>query len=215
MTDWEYGGVYRGYDMEGEIHLPNNSIVQVCDWTISLPEFMKSADALFVDPPWNAGNAKSFYTKAGIYIPGIDFHAFSSILFQRIFEISPDTVFVEIGKQYIGLYLQSLGGMFKYVTLYNSSYYHRKQNKCYVIHATNSGKLKRHKILEDMDEEDIIKWLCRNHPYQCVGDLCMGRGLVGKHSYLNGRRFVGTELNPKRLAVLVDFIRSREAKTNE
>ena len=39
-----------------------------------------------------------------------------------------------------------------------------------------------------------------------IGDLCMGRGLVGVNAYKNGKRFVGTELNHKRLAVLLERI---------
>jgi len=36
---------------------------------------------------------------------------------------------------------------------------------------------------------------------------------AGRHAFLNGKRFVGVELNPKRLAVLVDFIhKQQEAK---
>ena len=34
----------------------------------------------------------------------------------------------------------------------------------------------------------------------------MGRGLVGVNAYKNGKRFVGTELNHKRLAVLLERI---------
>jgi DNA modification methylase len=34
----------------------------------------------------------------------------------------------------------------------------------------------------------------------------MGRGTVGHNAFRNKRRFVGTELNPKRLAVLINKI---------
>lgn len=37
-------------------------------------------------------------------------------------------------------------------------------------------------------------------------DLCMGRGLVGYHAWKARRRFVGTELNPRRLACLLDRV---------
>lgn len=77
---------------------------------------------------------------------------------------------------------------------------------CSDIHATNDRKHKRYRILEDQDEADIIAWICQNHGYECIGDLCMGRGLVGRHAVMAGRRFVGTELNPKRLAVLIEWI---------
>ncbi|MBI3654038.1 MAG: hypothetical protein HY231_23655 [Acidobacteria bacterium] len=201
---WEYGGIYKAYDMTGVIALPGGSLVEVCDWTARLPEFMKQADTLFVDPPWNMGNARTFYTKAELPHPEFDFLEFSRRLFERIDQIAPRTLFIEMGKQYLGWYLQACSARYSHLTFYNSTYFHKQQNKCYVIHA--SQKRERYKSLEDLDEEDIIKWICANHGYECIGDLCMGRGLVGKHAYLNGRRFVGTELNKKRLAVLVNFI---------
>ena len=37
----------------------------------------------------------------------------------------------------------------------------------------------------------------------------MGRGLVGKYSAMNDKKFVGTELNKKRLAVLVDYMKEK------
>lgn len=211
MTNWEYGGIYHEYDMEGTIHLPNDSKVQVCDWIEFMPEFMKEADTLFVDPPWNMGNVNTFYYKADKeHLSGFDFLRFSEYLFLRIDQIGPKYLFLEMGKQFLAYYLTECQKRYKYVTFYNSSYYHKKDNKCYVIHATNDSKHKRYKELEDMDEEDIIAWLTKNHQYDCIGDLCMGRGLVGKGAFLNGKKFVGTELNKKRLAVLVDFIEKQK-----
>lgn len=206
MSTWDYGGIYRAYDMAGEIPLPNNSRVAVCDWIQQMPEFMKQADTLLVDPPWNIGNVNTFYTKADQAHVSLDFHSFSRHLFRRIDEIEPKFLFIEMGKEYLGWYLEECRKRFKYVTFYNSTYYRKRENKCYVIHATNDSKRRRYKELEDLDEAAIIEWLCKNHDYKCIGDLCMGTGLVGKGAFLNGRRFVGTELNPKRLALLVDFI---------
>jgi hypothetical protein len=57
-----------------------------------------------------------------------------------------------------------------------------------------------------MDEEDIIEWICKNEEYNCIGDLCIGRGLVGINAYKNSKKFVGTELNKKRLSVLLERI---------
>jgi hypothetical protein len=213
MSDnWEYGGAYKAYDMSGEIALPNGSRVAVCDWTLGMPDFMREADTLFIDPPWNAGNVRSFYTKADIEAGPFDFLAFTETLWRRIDEINPKTLLIEMGKEHLWRYLEKAGSRFKYVTFYNSTYYNKRDNKCYVVHATNDGSARRHKELEDMDEEQIIKWVCANHRYDCIGDLCMGRGLVGRHAYMHGHRFVGTELNRKRLAVLVDFIRQAEAR---
>lgn len=206
-NNWEYGGIYRDYDMSGVIELPHNSKVSVCDWTKDFPAFMKEADTVFVDPPWNIGNVNTFYHKAGLkHLQGFDFLSFSIKLFERLDEIAPETLFIEMGKQFLGWYLIECQKRFKYVTFYNSTYYRKNYNKCYVIHSTNNRKARKYKALEDLDEEEIIKWICTNHEYQCIGDLCMGTGLVGKYAFLNNKRFVGTELNPKRLALLLDFI---------
>lgn len=209
---WDYGGAHRRHDMEGEIALPHGSRVAVCDWTERLPDFMRDADTLFIDPPWNAGNVRTFYTKADLERGRVDFECFCRTLLGRIDEIAPRTLFVEMGKEWLGWWLERCRERYKYVTFYNSTYYGRKANKCYVIHATSSGNRRRYPELEDLDEADIIAWICREHPYECIGDLCMGLGLVGRHAYAAGRRFVGTELNPKRLATLVEHIRTEEAR---
>lgn len=211
MATWDYGGAYKNINMEGVIHLPNDSKVQVCDWTVEMPDFMKDADTLFIDPPWNMGNVNSFYYKADRpYLDSYNFEQFSFRLFNRIDEILPWFLFIEMGKEYLAWYITECQKRYKYVTFYNSTYYRKRENKCYVIHATNQYKHRRYKELEDMDESEIIQWICTNHNYECIGDLCMGTGLVGKFAYMNNKTFVGTELNPKRLAVLVDFIRRGE-----
>lgn len=207
---WEYGEAYKNHDMTGIIDLPNNSRVQVCDWTIEMPDFMRLADTIFVDPPWNIGNVRTFYTKAEKDRPVFEFDAFSAHLWRRIDDIRPQTLFVEMGKEFLADYIAESRSRYKYVTFYNSMYYERKQNKCYVIHATNHFKTRRYADLEDMDEAKIIEWIAANHQYDCIGDLCMGQGLVGKRAYDNGRTFVGTELNYKRLAVLVEYITDKE-----
>ncbi len=209
MANWDYGGLHRKHDMSGVISMPNQSKVMVCDWTKDMPDFMKEADTLFIDPPWNIGNVNTFYTKADQEHRDFDFMQFTTHLFVRIDEIKPDFLFIEMGKEYLGEYISECKARYKYVTFYNSTYYKNKNNKCYVIHATNKFKLKKYKALEDLDEELIIKWICKNHSYNCIGDLCMGRGLVGKYSAMNDKKFVGTELNKKRLAVLVDHMKEK------
>ena len=60
-----------------------------------------------------------------------------------------------------------------------------------------------------MDEEDIISAVAENEE-GCIGDLCMGRGLVACAAARNGKPFVGTELNPKRLAVCLERLSKME-----
>lgn len=209
-NNWEYQGIYKKLNMEGVLQLPFESKVSVCDWIKELPVFMKEADTIFVDPPWNIGNVNTFYTKADKEHVEINFISFSEILFKRIEQINPKYLFIEMGKEYLSWYIEECKKLYKYVTFYNSTYYNKKENKCYIIHATNIFKKRRYKEVEDLDEEKIIQWICENHDYTCIGDLCMGTGLVGKYAYLNKKKFVGTELNKKRLALLIDFIKTQE-----
>ena len=101
---------------------------------------------------------------------------------------------------------------YKYVTFYNSSYYHDKNKICYIVRGSKNFRKPR---LDYMDEENIIEWICANEDYECIGDLCIGRGLVAVNAYKNNKRFVGTELNHKRLSVLVEKIKKMESEQKE
>lgn len=209
MTKWEYGGVYKKYDIvDGEIYkIKDKGEVMVHDLTKGLPEFMKKADVIFVDPPWNKGNLSTFYTKADKNYRLDSYEFFYQELFKSIKEIEADICFVEIGKQYLSLFIEEMKKIYKHVIFYNSSYYHRKDSFCYIVQG--SKKRVNYK-LDGIDEEDIIAWICKNIDYNCIADLCMGQGLVGYHSYINGKNFVGTELNKKRLGVTIDRIETLE-----
>jgi hypothetical protein len=189
--------------------LPNDSTVAVHDIYDDLPDFMQQADCLFIDIPYDQSLLTNFKNRPESVVSDRNdgkFGSFLDRLFECIDQISPATLFLETGKQALAECIKRAEARYRYVTFYNSTYYRKRENKCYVIHATNEHQRRRYRELEDLDEAEIIEWICANHEYQCIGDLCMGQGLVGKHAFLNGRKFVGTELNKKRLAVLVDFV---------
>lgn len=187
---------------EGQIVVFNDfrrSKLKVHDLLGELPKFMFDADLIFVDPPYNERALGMFYSVASIAHTN-SFQEFYKRLFECIREISPATCYVEVGKEYLAEFLTEMKQQYPYVTFYNSTYYHKKGNICYVIR----GGQKRVKLpLDGVDEEDIIKYVCKNEKYECIADLCMGQGLVAVNAAKNERRFVGTELNPKRLSVAV------------
>ncbi|WJQ03210.1 hypothetical protein QT236_14400 [Geobacillus stearothermophilus] len=205
MSNWNYGGAIDRHPIqEGETAVfEDGSKVKVHDIFAPLPDFMKEADLIFVDPPWNLTNINTFYYKADKKERVESFEAFYSRLFQCIAEINPNVCYVEVGKQYLADFIIEMRKIYRYVTFYNSTYYHNKNNLCYVIRGANKAKKPK---LDGLDEETIIQWVCDNEEYECIGDLCMGRGLVGIHAFRNKKRFVGTELNKKRLAVLLEKI---------
>ena len=201
-SSWDYGGAWERHPIQGKhVNFADGSEVREHNLFDPLPAFMRRADLVFVDPPWNRGNLNSFYTKAGRTDHRDSFEEFYMRLLACIDEIGPRTCYIEMGKEYLGEFLLEMKRRFKAVTFFNSTYYHGKDKLCYVIR----GASKRRKMpLDGMDEEDIIAWICANEGFDCIGDLCMGRGLVGWYAHANGRQFVGTELNHKRLSVLVE-----------
>lgn len=201
---WEYDGSIKKYPIApGEVWEQGGNKVAINDIFDGLPAFMKEADLVFIDPPWNLGNANAFVTKAGRTDYKDDFVRFYKKVFERLSEINPEIAYIEIGKEYLAEFMIEAKKLYKYVTCYNSSYYHKKENVCYVIRASRKAKKPK---LDGMDEEDIIAWICENEEYSCIGDFVMGRGLVGYYAHKFGRRFVGCELNPNRLAVLLNRI---------
>lgn len=208
---WEYGGVYKTLEMDGVIEMPNNSKLQVCDLTQSLPSFMLEADTLFIDPPCSTGNLRSFHTKADRAL-AYSFSDFEEKLFENIRHIAPKYLFLEVFKSNKVAFEARCRELYDSVEIYESMYYNKPQNKCWILHCTNESDNRYYPELQGIDEEKVIIWLCKNHKYDCIGDLCMGRGLVGRNAFLNGKRFVGTELNEKRLAILVDFIQKYKVK---
>lgn len=203
MSKWNYGDAYVTNPIQqGELAVwENGSKVAVNNLFDPLPEFLKEADVMFVDPPWNLGNLNTFYTKADRRDYQSSYGLFYHRLFDVIREIKPKVCYIEIGKEYLADFILEMRKIYKCVTFYNSSYYHNKNNKCYVIRGSQRAKGKPD--LDYMDEEDIIKWVCENESYDCIGDVCMGQGLVGRYAAAAGRKFVGGELNPKRLSVLL------------
>lgn len=202
MADWNYGDAYLRHPVDPgrEIHVAGG-ILMVHDIFDPLPAHMLKADVIFTDSPWNIGNMRSFYTKADIPAPDIDgFERFYKRLFECIAQIRPRACYLEIGKEFLGEYMVEMKKMYKAVTVYNSTYYHKRTNLCYVVQGTS--KRINHRF-DGMDEEDIISEVARIED-GVIGDLCMGRGLVAVAAAKNGKPFVGTELNPKRLAVCIE-----------
>lgn len=204
MSNWDYGNAFARHPVDkGRAIFADGSCLKTHDIFDPLPSFMREADLIFTDSPWNKGNLRSFYTKADMPLPNVTFEAFYNRLFDCIREISPDICYTEIGKEYLADFILAMRQQYPYVTFYNSTYYHNKNNLCYVVRGAKKSKKPK---LDGMDEEDIIGWVCQNEAYTCVGDLCMGRGLVAAGALRAGRRFVGTELNHKRLSVALETI---------
>lgn len=201
--------------------LPNDSRVAVHDLYDPLPEWMSRADVVFTDIPYNQSLLTNYAMRPeaqrsvrnDVRFEGFIYRLVTAI----ITEVSPRTVFIECGKQAVERIEADLGNFYHHVQVYKGTYYRKEKNAAYVVQGIAHLNLERAAIplglpFDGMDEADMVAWLCANAEFDCIGDLCMGKGLVGREAYKNGRSFVGTELNPARLQVLVDWVGKQEAK---
>jgi hypothetical protein len=199
MTKWLYGDAWERFPIEaGHIWgLGNGSRVAVHDIFEPLPAWMR-ADLVFVDPPWNLGNLNTFYTKAAREDYKTDFKQFADVLFQRIGEIGARTAYIEIGNQAVKDWEQRLSLQYPFVQRWPVLYYRK--------HPTNllrGGDVPISYDYSGIDEAKCIQILAEIEHYTVLADPCMGRGLAGMAAYRAGHAFVGTELNRRRLAVLL------------
>lgn len=196
---WLYGNAWEDYPIEaGQVWgLPNGSRLMVHNIFDPLPAWFQP-DLLFVDPPWNQGNVNSFYTKAGRTDYISDFASFEAALFARIDDIRPPVCYLEVGKQAVDRWQAALQTRYACIQRFDVTYY--KRNPCHILRG--GSDLTRHNY-NGMDEADVIAAVAHDEDYSVMGDFCMGRGLVGMAAYSAGKPFVGTELNKRRLAVLL------------
>lgn len=206
MSKWEYGELYKKYDMEGLI-TAGTGVVKVHNIFDKLPDFMYQADCIFCDPPCSKANINSFYTKAERTDYQEDYMPFAKRFFECIDEIKPKQLFVEVFASNYDYFLSEIEERYEYIYICKSKYYNSSKNKCWILHGSNNlDDVTKLIDCENQDEAKIIKWICENIEFDCIGDLCMGQGLVGFFANKYGRKFVGTELNKKRLAVLLNRI---------
>lgn len=210
MTRWRYGDAWEQYPIEdGEMWgiKSNGSKVAVHNIFEPLPDFMMMADLLFVDPPWNQGNVNSFYTKAGRTDYITDFSDFERVLFQRIQDINPPTCYLEVGFQVVDKWQDELSQIYRHVQRWDVFYYNR--NKCHILRGSRIAPLDYD--YTGMDESKVIYKAGQIEDCAVMGDMCMGLGLVGLSAYAAGKSFVGTELNKRRLANLLQSLAKKGA----
>lgn len=211
---WEYGNAWEEFPIEaGEVWgIPaNGSRVSVHNIFDPLPDFMLAADLLFIDPPWNLGNINSFYTKAGRTDYLDRFTDFSDTLFERINQIGAETVYIEIGNQNVDDFYSRLGEMYLHRQRWPVVYY--RKYPTWIVRGSEAGLIDYD--FSGIDEAECIKIIARIEKYRVIGDPCMGQGLVGLAAHHAGKPFVGTELNKRRLANLLQKLAKKGANVSK
>lgn len=205
-SKWNYGNAFLRYPIQdGETMALTNGRgkVKQHDLYEDLPAFILEADMMIIDPPWNLSNVNTFYTKADKQGEHKNsFNEFYHQIFKQIDAVDPEIIYIEIGKQNVDNFEQELKKRFKSIQRWPITYY--KKHPCFFLRASKAEPTDFD--YSGIDEWDAILKALEIEDYQCVADIVMGQGLVGVGAYTAGKRFVGTELNHKRLSVLMEKI---------
>lgn len=160
---------------------------------------------LYSDPPWSTGNAKSFRTKAGLAHDGVTLGRLWDCILERSLPLLGDSdLIVEIGSAHRLEIAALLARHGRAVTDAWEIVYYRK-HRCWLLRSRKVARVDATSPA-GLDDEVTPGWaiLSSTSEGEFVCDPCMGRGLTVVAADKLGRRFVGSELNPRRLAVAID-----------
>ena len=207
MTEWKYGGAGDVYPVRpGQLWTVGKHRLRCADLEkLTGPAFAERPDVVYVDPPWNAGNAKSFRTKAGLQDGKVDF--FGSFIPAVVRQIKPckGSVFCESGRREekkVVETMQKYGA--KLLGRWDIMYY--RKHPCVLLRFSFSGLDDGFRMdLTDIDDEDTPREILGSYaPGKLVLDCCLGRGLTPVAAATAKHIFMGTELHPRRMAVALE-----------
>lgn len=201
---FEYGGVYKRFDMHGTMKL-GNGWLKVQDITEPTPSFMEGADCVFVNPPSTIRTLREFYRKANTKVPWESYTDFIDRLFAVIDDITPRVALVEAFPSNRDRCLELMRYRYPHVREYSVEF-KGAYGVCWIVQGSEE-ETDLH--LDRLKECEVVEALCDSGVFETIANPMMGLGEVGRCAYNHGMGFVGTEMNPKRLAVLIDYITRR------
>jgi len=193
---WMYGDSWEKYPIENGIYKEEKTggILKVHDILDGLLPFQKQADMIYSDTPWNTGNINSFYTKADLDYR-TDFKEFTQVLFSQINKIFPKVCYLEIGKQNYQVFEEELKRLFPVVQSWDIVYYKKNPMK-----LLRGGYDHQDFDFTGIDDEETPTLAIKNEKFDCILDFCVGRGNTAVSAFKAGKRFIGTDLNKRRIA---------------
>ena len=203
--EYKYGNSWERYSINsGEVWCDTSgSQVSVGDIRYWFPEYLLGADMVYSDPPWNMGNANCFLTKSGCSDYINSFGEFYDVFFRRIEEISPSVCYVEIGKQNVDIFYARMEEIFPVVQKWDIVYY--KKNPCFLIRGSAAPTTVD---FTGMDDSSAPLLAVSSECPKCVADIVTGQGLTAMAAWRQNVKFVGVEINKRRLAVAIDRVNS-------
>jgi hypothetical protein len=155
--------------------------------------------ATFVDPPWLAGNAAAFRTKAGVPRK-VDYMHLMSCIFEAIAHV-PLCVMIMGNRS--SQNIMSLGKQIAFAHAKSFPMFYYRVHPCRLLLFSQ----------EPLDfeppcaDEDPVWKACMSTLLasgNTIFDPCVGRGGTAIHAHQHGCTMIGMELHPRRMAVTLD-----------
>jgi hypothetical protein len=155
------------------------------------------------DPPWGAGPATSYRTKAAMPRK-VDFEHFLHDFFTAVTKVV-GPICIEIGSAQVGQVVRVAveHGLFHADT--QPMYYYRTK-PCSCLFFTHTCVAELVDPMPCADEMIVYRWLIDQFSSigETVFDPCVGKGMIAEAAHALGRHVLGLELHPRRLAVTLD-----------
>lgn len=166
----------------------------------------------YVDPPWGSSVVYAFRKQAAAG-KGVPFSEFLTRLFRVALYRSP-VAFSELGlpaRKTAEAVIQHAGLT---ADFFNVNYYFGRPSLLLRVFKNTGQTLPTIAIPTpaesgEQDQFDIIDCVVRSTgPAPMVFDPCIGKGMIARYCHKTGRRAVGLELNPKRLAITLAWLQN-------
>ena len=177
------------------------------------PEFIKQADCVISSPPCNLTTLRKTYNEAGVKFPWTTYEPFVERFFKYIDTINPDVLYIQVYPSNRNAFIKECEKRFKFVCTDNSYYYRCKKNLCWIIRCGNEDEAPGPE--KEIDAAAYIRWVCKNVDCRCIADPCSGTGIVGINANRYEKKFVGTELNGRKIEALINDVTAYEQKKAE
>ena len=199
---WRYTNAHDLYSVEtGEVWVSGNHTF-TCGDLLGVTPFWDAAgsmviDLIYVDPPWAAGIAKSYRTKAGL-TGSVDFPSLLKACVRLAAERGLPA-YVETSNRSIDVVDNAIFDMGGAVTAHWPITYYRK-NPGVLVGATFDAIPDQLPDFTDMDDDHTPSKAIGWHKAALVADPCGGRGLTARSAEAAGIASLTNELSPFRMA---------------
>jgi len=219
MTGYKYGNAWESFPCEpGQVWSagPHRFMVaNLLEDSLAPVLQGQTVDCLYSDPPWNLGNETRFRSHVGLE-RNVHFNEFlDGFIAVCKYTCPTGHLFIEMGKQHVELLenkLRTAGGkVLQRVDAFYNGY--GETRPTHLVCATFGQARLKELIPNGIKGEPLTDLALSLTDAKVVFDPCIGLGMTARYCHFQDKACVGSELNPRRLAnVLEWFSRIYEVK---